>query len=128
MTIKSTPPDTSKFEPWMIEKARALFADGESITSVCCDLDITRQTYYNWRDDSEHPFSVIAKKGELLSQQFWERLGKHGIAGNIDKFGGSSWQFVMKNRFREHYADQQKEKEGNTAVEMLLTMLAESKK
>lgn len=112
----------------MIEKARALFADGESITSVCCDLDITRQTYYNWRDDSEHPFSVIAKKGELLSQQFWERLGKHGIAGNIDKFGGSSWQFVMKNRFREHYADQQKEKEGNTAVEMLLTMLAESKK
>lgn len=129
MTIKDgNAQNQEKFEPWMIEKAKALFADGESVTSVCVDLDITRQTYYNWKDDPDHPFSATAKKGEALSQQFWERAGKHGTLGGIDKFAGSTWQFIMKNRFRDHYSDQQKEKESNTAVEMLLNLLVDKNK
>ena len=112
----------------MSEKARELFADGESITSVCCDLGISRETYYNWKENPNHPFYATAKHGELSSQQYWERLGRSGIKGDLDKFAGSPWSFVMKNRFREHYADQQKEKEGNTAIEMLLNLLVEKNK
>lgn len=129
MTIKDGNPfDQDKFEPWMIDKARELFAKGESITSVCCDLDISRETYYNWKENPKHPFYATAKKGEALSQQYWERLGNSGIRGDLDKFAGSPWQFVMKNRFRDHYSDQQKEKEGNTAVEMLLNLLVDKNK
>jgi hypothetical protein len=126
MSDAQSPHFNNKFQPWMIEKARELFAQGESVTSVCVDLDITRETYYQWRDNSDHPFYDAARKGELSSQQYWERLGRSGVQGLIDKFGGSSWQFVMKNRFREHYSDSQKDT-GNTAVEMLLNMLVESK-
>ncbi len=118
----------NKYEPWMNDKALSLFSEGDSISSVCCDLGINRDTYYEWRDNKEHPFYEVAKHGELLSQQFWERAGKNGTLGAIDKFAGSSWQFIMKNRFREHYSDQQKEKEGNTAVEMLLNLLVDKNK
>ena len=117
-----------KYEPWMNDVALAKFSQGKSVTAVCNALNIVRDTYYNWKNDKEHPFYPVASKGEQLSHEFWEDIGVNGITGELDKFAGSSWQFVMKNRFREHYSDQQKEKEGNTAVEMLLTMLAESKK
>lgn len=114
-----------KYEPWMDGKALELFADGESITSVCCDLDIDRGTYYEWSKDKEHPFYKIARKGEKLSQQYWERLGRQGIRGDLDKFAGSSWQFVLKNRFREHYSDEKKPvDEGQTLVEQLAAAIA----
>lgn len=109
-----------KYEPWMNEKAIELFKDGDSITSVCCDLGITRETYYQWRDNKEHPFYPVAKKGEQLSQQFWERAGRNGTLGGIDKFAGSSWQFIMKNRFRDHYSDAAPKDARDTLIEKLL--------
>lgn len=118
---------TEKYEPWMNEKALELFREGDSITSVCCDLGIHRDTYYSWRDNKDHPFYEVAKVGESLSQQFWERAGRNGTLGGIDKFAGSSWQFIMKNRFREHYADT-KPAENQSAVELLLGMLADKNK
>ena len=116
-----------KYEPWMDEKAIELFRDGESVTSVCCDLDISRETYYQWSKDKDHPFYKIAKRGEKLSQQYWERLGRQGVRGDLDKFGGSSWQFVMKNRFRDHYSDQQKQEDNKTLAELLINAI-EAKK
>ena len=112
---------TYKFEPWMIDKALERFKEGESITSICCDLGIVRDTYYDWAKNPDHPFYETAKKGEQLSQQYWEREGRKGIFGGIDKFAGSSWQFVLKNRFRESYqADNAHEKPTETLLEALL--------
>lgn len=116
-----------KFEPWMIDKALELFKDGESVTSVCCDLGITRETYYQWSKDKDHPFYKTSKHGEQLSHQYWERLGRQGIRGDLEKFGGSSWQFVMKNRFRDHYSDQQKQEDNKTLAELLINAI-EAKK
>jgi hypothetical protein len=129
MTTEAKKPyeDLEKFEPWMIETAQTAFSEGESITSVCADLNISRETYYRWRDDKSHPFSAAAKQGERQSQKYWEGIGKDGIIGGLDKFAGSSWMFVMKNRFRDSYNEQQKD-EKNTAVEMLLNLLVEKNK
>ncbi len=111
-----------KFEPWMIDKALSLFRDGESVTSICCELGIVRDTYYNWAKNPEHPFYNTAKFGEQLSQQFWERSGRNGIFGEIEKFAGSSWQFVMKNRFKESYkADEQNKPVSESILEKLLS-------
>lgn len=122
---ETKPHFNNKFEPWMVDKALALFADGESIVSVCCDLGIHKDTYYQWRDNKEHPFYETARHGEQLSQQYWERLGRSGIKGDIDKFAGSSWQFVLKNRFRGSYqADNKAAETGTSAVEQLLNLLA----
>lgn len=112
-----------KYESWMDDVALSKFKEGDSITSVCCALDISRETFYRWRDDKGHPFSRIAKKGERLSQDHWEHIGKDGVVGNLEKFAGSSWQFIMKNRFREHYSDQQPKDTTTTLIEKLLEKL-----
>lgn len=109
-----------KYEPWMNEAAINKFKDGKSITSVCCTLDISRETYYRWRDDKDHPFYPVAKKGEQLSQQYWEDRGQEGVLGALDKFAGSSWQFIMKNRFRDHYSDEKPKDSRDTLIEKLL--------
>jgi hypothetical protein len=109
-----------KYEPWMDEVALEGFKAGKSITAICCTLDIARDTYYRWRDDKDHPFYQIAKKGEQISQAAWESIGMDGVVGNLEKFAGSTWQFTMKNRFREHYSDAAPKDLRDTLIEKLL--------
>lgn len=109
-----------KYDPSMDEIALNAFREGKSKVAICCLLDISRETYYAWRDDKSHPFSKIAKKGEMLSQQFWEEIGKKGVVGEVDKFAGSSWQFTMKNRFRDDYSDAPPKDQKDTLIEKLL--------
>jgi hypothetical protein len=116
-----------KYAEWMDGKAIDLFKEGKSITAVCCALEIDRDTYYEWRNNPAHPFYRAARRGEMLSQSYLESKGMDGIFGETESFAGSSWQFIMKNRFRDSYSDQQKP-ENNSAVEMLLTMLANKEK
>ena len=125
MAGEGNPNWVDKFEPWMVDKAHELFSQGKSITQVCCGLGIVRETYYQWAKNPDHPFYYHAKKGEQLSQAYWEDKGREGIFGEIDKFAGSSWQFVLKNRFRDSYqADNKDEKPVNeTLLEKLLEKL-----
>lgn len=111
---------TDKYEPWMNDVALAKFAEGKSITGVCNALGIVRDTYYRWRDNKDHPFYSVAKRGEQISQERWEEIGMDGVVGNLEKFGGSSWQFVMKNRFRDSYSDQAPKDMKDTLIEKLL--------
>ncbi len=115
----------AKYETWMNERALEKFSEGKSITAVCNALGICRETYANWRDNKDHPFYLVAKHGEQISQEHWEDIGKDGIVGNLEKFAGSSWQFIMKNRFRESYVDAPKEDNSaqNTLIEKLLEKL-----
>lgn len=109
-----------KYEPWMNDAALEKFKQGKSVTSVCCTLEISRETYYQWRDDKDHPFYPVAKRGEQYSQQYWEDKGQEGTLGEIEKFAGSSWQFIMKNRFRDSYSDQAPKDARDTLIEKLL--------
>lgn len=113
-----------KYTPELCETIADMFVDGSTVTQVCArKLKIHRDTFYEWK--KTHPdFKVAAEMGEQISQSFWEDIGKDGIVGNLDKFGGSSWQFVMKNRFKDNYADA-KQEDGMSAVELLVKMLAD---
>jgi hypothetical protein len=85
-----------------------VLAGGESLAAVCAEIGICRKTLYNWRD--AHPdFANALNIGLQKAQRDWERLGKSGISGEIDKFSPSPWIFTMKNRFRDDYADDKKE-------------------
>lgn len=111
----------------LCDKAYPLFLEGRSVTQVCVALGIVKDTYYRWK--KEHPeFAAMAQAGEEASQAWWESRGEQGMFGEIDKFSGTPWIFVMKNRFKDSYSDQQKEKENNSAVEMLLNMLVDKNK
>jgi hypothetical protein len=110
----------TEYDPKFCDLLPTLFENGASITKVCVKLDIHRDTYYEWK--KRYPdFADAAKQGELQSQVYWEEMGQDGIFGGIDKFAGSSWQFVMKNRFRDSYqADNQPKSIGDTFLEQLL--------
>lgn len=102
----------------------ALSREGKSITQVCCDLEISRETYYRWRKEHSE-FNEVASLGEQLSQSWWEEKGKDAIfSENPDlKFAASSWQFVLKNRFRDSYSDQAPKDSKDSLIEQLINKL-----
>jgi hypothetical protein len=108
-----------KYNDGIPSKILELFADGASITKVCVKLCICRDTYYDWKERFPE-FKKAASRGEQISQMWWEDKGRDGMFGEIEKFAGSSWQFVMKNRFRDSYSDQQSKTLEHTLIEKLL--------
>lgn len=110
------------YRPEICDRIPDLFSEGASIVKVCHKLGICRETFYEWK--RVHPeFLAACKQGEIASQTWWEDNGKDGIFGGIDKFSGSSWQFVMKNRFRKDYRDEESVQTNNTLIEKLLEKL-----
>ena len=103
-----------------------VLSEGESLAAVCCELDICRDTLYEWRD--KHPdFAIAIKRGLQKAQRDWERLGRDGICGNIEKFSASPWIFTMKNRFRDDYQEDKSENKSvsDSLVEKLIDKLVE---
>ncbi len=115
----------SKYKPEYCEVAAKVLAGGESYAAVCAELDICRSTLYNWRD--AHPeFASALNKGLQKAQREWERIGKDGVEGNLEKFSASPWIFTMKNRFREDYKEDKQEKTvSESIVEKLIDRLVE---
>jgi len=113
----------SEYKPEYCETAAKVLAGGESYAAVCAELDICRATLYNWRN--AHPeFASALNRGLQKAQREWERIGKAGVQGDIDKFSASPWIFTMKNRFRDDYKDRSDEKtSGDSIVERLLDKL-----
>ncbi len=98
-----------KYNTDMCIKAQKVLADGESLAAVCAELDITRTTLYDWRETYPE-FDEACKKGLMKAQRDWERIGREGIMGNLEKFSASPWIFTMKNRFRADYAEDKEDK------------------
>lgn len=115
----------SKYKPEYCEVAAKVLAGGESYAAVCAELDICRSTLYNWRD--AHPeFASALNKGLQKAQREWERIGKDGVEGILEKFSASPWIFTMKNRFREDYKEDKQEKTvSESIVEKLIDRLVE---
>jgi len=104
------------------ERIPILFSEGASIVKVCHELGINRDTYYEW--NRTHPdFHDACTAGQMASQIWWEEKGKSAIFGETERFAGSSWQFVMKNRFRQDYRDEEAVATSNTLIEKLLEKL-----
>lgn len=113
------------YKPEYCEIATKVLSDGESFAAVCDELDICRKTLYNWRDS--HPdFASALNRGLQKAQRDWEKIGRAGICGEIEKFGGSPWIFTMKNRFREDYGVEEKDKgAAHSLVERIIDRLVD---
>jgi len=105
--------------------AQDILANGESLAGICGELDISRTTLYNWRD--QYPdFKDAIDRGLQKAQREWERVGMDGIKGNYDKFSSSPWIFTMKNRFRDDYKDDKEQKPvSDTIVDRLIDRLTD---
>lgn len=117
---------TSAFRPEYCDIAIKVLASGESLAAICDELDIARSTLYEWRE--RHPeFASAIQRGLQKAQRDWERIGRAGIMGEIDKFASSTWIFTMKNRFRDDYQEDKSESKSvsDSLVEKLIDKLVE---
>lgn len=105
------------YKPEFCAIAESVLANGESKAAVCAELEISRQTLYDWQD--RHPdFKNSIEIGLAKSQRDWENLGRNAAIGGVDKFPQAAWIFTMKNRFRDDYKDDKKD-ETNEAASLL---------
>ena len=87
----------TKYNAKLCKILPVMFASGESVSEVCAELGIAKDTFYNWV--KLHPdFSDSYKKGIELSEAWWTKLGRRGAMG-VDKVQPATWIFNMKNRF-----------------------------
>lgn len=108
-----------KYKPSFCATATKVLSGGESLAAVCAEIGISRSTLYEWRENHEE-FKEALAVGLQRAQRDWERLGRDGIEGNLEKFSASPWIFTMKNRFRDDYAE---DKEAKPASESLVEKL-----
>src|SRR5690348_5150752 len=114
-----------KYKPEMCAIALQVLNGGESLTAVAAELNVTRETIYEWRD--KYPdFDAACKQGLAKAQRDWESIGRKGATGEIEKFSNAAWIFTMKNRFRADYQDQPESKPiSDSLVEKILNKLAD---
>jgi hypothetical protein len=84
------------------------YKQGGSDIVAIAELDVTRETFYRiLRSDNENlepieiDFLDTIKKGNVLSQLWFEEKGRKGMIGAIDNFNNGAFVFHMKNRFRK---------------------------
>ena len=104
----------TKYKKEMCETVIELMREGASQDEVIGHLDISRETFYRWKEENEE-FSDSIKRGVRLSQTWWERQGRISLKDR--EFNYTGWYMNMKNRFR--WADKQEVKnEGNITIVM----------
>ena len=102
----------TKYKKEMCETVIELMREGASQEEVIGSLDISKDTYYRWKEEHEE-FSDAIKRGIRLSQTWWERQGRINLKDR--EFNYTGWYMNMKNRFK--WADKQEVKnEGITTV------------
>ena len=83
-----------------------LMKNGKSITKVCAEFGITRQTFYNWKDNYPE-FKDAVELGVVKSQAWWEDTMQDGAQGKIKYFDSRAASFMMASRF-DDYKEQPK--------------------
>jgi transposase-like protein len=125
-TIKESAHKVSKFDvkytDEYADRLPSLFERGMSISQVCRELKISRQTYYTWRETYPE-FGKAANYGETTAQAFHEDLLDAGANGEIDGFNVTAKIFAMKNRYRETYGEQKQAPNALSAIETLLNIM-----
>jgi len=102
----------TKYKPEMCKVVIELMKEGASQEEVCGHLDISRETFYRWKEENKE-FSDTVKRGIQLSQGWWEREGRISLRDR--DFSYTGWYMNMKNRFK--WADKQEIKnEGNVTI------------
>lgn len=95
-------PAKPKYKKEYCQKIIPWFSAGWSILEVCRQLDISRQSYYDWQE--KHPeWKEATIRGEELAEAYHDTLGRLEMIGKpqqgimLDK---TLYMFTMKTRFK----------------------------
>src|SRR5690242_4800531 len=78
--------------------------NGLSFESFAGEIGVTRSTLYLWRKEHKE-FSDAADQAKECCRKYWEEKGRDGTIGELPGWNSGSWQFIMKNFFREDWSD-----------------------
>ena len=102
----------TKYRSEMCLILEEMMSEGASQFEVIAELGICEDTFYRWKQENEE-FSESVARGRVLSQAWWERMGRLNLENT--KFNYRGWYMNMKNRF--HWSDKPDVKnEGNTTI------------
>lgn len=101
----------SKYKPEYKDKLIDLMKEGASLSEICLEFEICRQTLYNWFENYPDLLDT-KKKGLEFSRGWWEKQGRKNLQ-NKD-FNYTGWYMNMKNRFG--WADKTENKNENTNI------------
>jgi transposase-like protein len=115
----------TKYEPSMCAKAEQIMMDGASKVEVAAALGICKNTLFEWI--KLHPeFSDSIKRGEALSQAWWERKTRLMGEQPAGKNNAAIVIFRMKNMFEDYREKREPESQGNTQLDRLSDILGQS--
>jgi hypothetical protein len=107
----------SIYSPDMLPVILELMEQGASKVEVCAAIGICNDTLIEWCKPTgtyyNKAFSETVKKGEQLSQAWWEKNGRKNLEN--PKFNYTGWYMNMKNRFK--WADKQEIGFGDDGLE-----------
>ena len=90
-----------------------ILSEGGSLVKVCVNIGITFETMTKWRNPESRyynkTFSDAVKGGLLKSQVWWEDVGQQGMFSGDKMVSAPMWTFNVKNRFKEHWSDTNKQ-------------------
>lgn len=92
----------SKYRPEHCQLVLDLMRKGYSKVAVAAEIGIDRSNLFQWIEDIPE-FRDAVKKGELLSQAWWEREGLIGLRDG--KLNSRLWEINVRNRFREDWSN-----------------------
>ena len=96
----------TKYKPEYPEALVKHMSEGLSFESFAAQCDCSIECLYNWT--RIHPeFSEAKKRATAKSLEFWEKMGRSGVAGKLKGFNVTAWIYTMKCRFKEQWGDKQ---------------------
>jgi transposase len=88
----------SKYKKEYCSRAIELLSEGKSVIQIAAELNVSRDTIYEWQ--KAHPeFSDSIKKGMAKSEAFWEHV-LQGAASGLVSANSAALIFLLKNRFQ----------------------------
>lgn len=92
------------YRPEMCEAVVEWGKQGKSKTWIAAELDITKETLYQWI--KTYPdFSDAITRATVQCQRWWEDAGQNGLTSNV--FNSTVWTKNMAARFRDEWTDRQ---------------------
>lgn len=95
----------SKYEERFCEIVIKVGREGGWYAQMGIACNVSSDTIRKWERD-QPAFSEAIARAKDLSRDYWEQIGKRNLRlGKGESFAGTTWQAIMRSRFREDYSE-----------------------